>query len=58
MEVFNRLNIGVRRCYTLTISTGIHPYFLGSFYVTRRDGGLVERDSPLFFTLRRELYNY
>ena len=47
----------MRRCYTLTISTGVHPYFLGSFYVVRRDGGLVERGSELFWRLRRELYN-
>jgi glutamate dehydrogenase len=57
MEVFNRLNLGVRRCYALTISTGVHPYFLGSFYVVRRDGGGVERGSELFLMLRRELYN-
>ena len=57
MEVFNRLNIGVRRCYALTISTGVHPYFLGTFYVVPRDGGLVERGSALLARLRRELYN-
>ncbi len=57
MEVFNRLNLGVRRCYTLTISTGIHPYFLGSFYILRRDGHLVEKGSELDTRLRRELYN-
>ncbi len=57
MEVFNRLNLGVRRCYVLMINTGTHPYFLGSIYVTRREGGLVERGSPLFAQLRRELYN-
>ena len=57
MEVFNRLNLGVRRCYVLMITTETHPYFLGSFYVTRREGGLVERDSSLFSQLRRELYN-
>jgi glutamate dehydrogenase len=57
MEVFNRLNLGVRRCYTLTITTGTHLYFLGSFYVTQREGGLLERESRLFSHLRRELYN-
>ena len=57
IEVFNRLNLGVRRCYTLTITTGVHPYFLGSFYVIRRDGGLVEKDSDLFSRLQRELHN-
>ena len=57
IEVFNRLNLGVRRCYALTITTGVHPYFLGSFYVIRRDGGLVEKSSDLFSQLQRELYN-
>ncbi len=56
-EVFNRLNLGVRRCYALTITTGVHPYFLGTFYVLRRDGGLVEKDSELFSQLQHELYN-
>jgi glutamate dehydrogenase len=57
MEVFNRLNLGVRRAYILTLSTGTFPYFLGTFYVTRRDGALLEKDSPLFRRLCRELYN-
>ena len=57
MEVFNRLNLGVRRAYALTVSTGIHPYFLGTFYVRRRDGGFLEKESELFRVLRRELYN-
>jgi glutamate dehydrogenase len=57
MEVFNRLNLGVRRAYTLTLSAGTFPYFLGTFYVVRREGGLLEKDSPLFRRLCRELYN-
>ncbi len=57
MEVFNRLDLGVRRAYCLTISTGVHPYFLGTFYVTTRDGRLLEKDSDLFRTIQAELYN-
>ncbi|RJP20027.1 MAG: amino acid dehydrogenase [Deltaproteobacteria bacterium] len=57
MEVFNRLNLGVRRAYTLTLSAGTFPYFLGTFYVVRREGGLLEKDSPIFRRLCRELYN-
>ena len=57
MEVFNRLDIGVQRCYCLNISTGIHPYFLGSFYIRTRDGRLIYRDSELFQRLQTELYN-
>jgi len=57
MEVFNRLNLGVRRAYTLTISTGSFPWFLGTFYVIRREGGLLAKDSLLFRRLCRELHN-
>ena len=57
MEVFNRLQVSVKRAYCLTISNEIHPYFLGNFYVTTRDGGEVTRGSELFLRLQRELYN-
>ncbi|WP_221251867.1 NAD-glutamate dehydrogenase domain-containing protein [Desulfuromonas versatilis] len=57
MEVFNRLGIGVKRAYCLTISNGLHPYFLGNFYVRSRDAGLVDKGSELFNLLRKELYN-
>lgn len=57
MEVFNRLGIGVKRAYCLTISNGFHPYFLGNFYVRSRDAGLVDKGSELFNALRKELYN-
>jgi glutamate dehydrogenase len=55
MEVFNRLDLGVNRAYCLTISNGIHPYFLGTFYVVRRDGGTLSRECPVCDQLRREL---
>jgi glutamate dehydrogenase len=56
-EIFQRLGIGVRRSYCLIISTGIHPYFLGQFYVLTHDGKLVEKGSELFKKLQNELYN-
>ena len=56
MEVFNRLDLGVSRAYCLTISNGTHPYFLGTFYVRRRDGGIVPRGSEIFNILQQELY--
>jgi len=56
-EVFQRLNLGVHRFYAVIINTGNHPYFLGTFYVTPRDGTFLERDSQLFRTVKRELYN-
>ena len=57
MEVFNRLDLGVNRAYCLTISNGIHPYFLGTFYVRRRDGGVLTKGSEIFSRLERELSN-
>jgi len=57
MEVFRRLGLGVRRSYALTLSTGAHPYFLGTFYIWSYAEGALEKDSPLFTRLRRELYN-
>ena len=56
-EIFQRLNIGVRRAYSLLISTGIHPYFLGTYYVIVRGGKLIEKGSELFKALQSELYN-
>ncbi|MGE5842599.1 MAG: NAD-glutamate dehydrogenase domain-containing protein [Deltaproteobacteria bacterium] len=56
-EIFQRLGIGVRRSYSLIISTGVHPYFLGNFYVLTHDGRLVEKGSDLFRKLQNELYN-
>lgn len=57
MEAFHRLKIGIRRTYCLTISTGVHPYFLGTFYVrTRQTAGLAPGGQQ-FAALRAELYN-
>jgi len=55
MEVFNRMDLGVNRAYCLTISNGIHPYFLGTFYVRRRDDGILNKESQQFAALRSEL---
>jgi glutamate dehydrogenase len=57
LEVFNRLDLGVTRSYCLTISNGVHPYFLGTFYVRRRDPGAIAKGSELFDRLQNELYN-
>nr|WP_281379394.1 NAD-glutamate dehydrogenase domain-containing protein [Geomonas limicola] len=57
MEVFNRLAFGVQRAYCLTISNGVHPYFLGTFYVRHRDSGSLARGGELFERLKQELYN-
>ena len=55
LEVFNRLDIGIRRAYIQTISNGVHPYFLGSFLVISRKGEDISPDSPLAARLKREL---
>lgn len=55
LEVFNRLNLGIRRAYCLTISNGLHPYFLGAFYVISRDGADISPGSELAARLKREL---
>lgn len=57
VEVFNRLDLAVRRAYCLTISTGVHPYFLGTFYLQGRHGEPLERDTERFRRLRTELCN-
>jgi glutamate dehydrogenase len=57
MEVFNRLDLAVNRAYCLTISSGVHPYFLGTFLVNKRSGGELEAGSELFVKLQQELYN-
>ncbi|MBV5339954.1 MAG: NAD-glutamate dehydrogenase [Deltaproteobacteria bacterium] len=55
LEVFNRLDIGIRRAYCQTISNGIHPYFLGSFLVISRTGEDLSPQSHLAARLKREL---
>lgn len=55
LEVFNRLDVGIRRAYCLTISNGVHPYFLGSFLVISRQGEDISPESPLAERLKREL---
>ena len=55
LEVFNRLDIGIRRAYCQTVSNGIHPYFLGAFFVMSRDGRQMEPDGLRAGMLRREL---
>ncbi|HEY5522344.1 MAG TPA: NAD-glutamate dehydrogenase domain-containing protein [Desulfuromonadaceae bacterium] len=55
LEVFNRLDVGIRRAYCLTISNGVHPYFLGSFFVISRRGEDISPESLLAACLKREL---
>lgn len=55
LEVFNRLGIGIRRAYCQTISNGIHPYFLGAFYVVSHRLETIHPSGELAARLKREL---
>ncbi|MGB0845587.1 MAG: NAD-glutamate dehydrogenase domain-containing protein [Thiolinea sp.] len=57
LEVFKRLDIDVLRSYTVTMSNGIYPNFLATFYINPRDGSTLEQGSENFLELQHELYN-
>lgn len=57
VEVLNRLDIGIRRAYCQTISNGVHPYFLGTFYLRHRGGKPLESGSRLVQQMKQELCN-
>ncbi len=57
LEVFNRLQITVNRSYSLTLSNGVSPYFLSTFYVSTNEAKVIDKSSDLYRMLQRELYN-
>lgn len=57
LEVFQRLEIGVRRAYHLNVNNGMTPYFLTTFYVKPLDKSDLHDESDLFIRLKRELYS-
>ncbi len=57
MEVFNRMDVSVRRSYSLTLSNGLYPIFLSTFYVRLRDKSVIVKDSKFYRNLQREIYN-
>jgi glutamate dehydrogenase len=57
MEIFNRLGLGVRRAYTLAVSSGVQPWFLGTFYVRQRGERVLTQEKERFLKLRGELFN-
>jgi len=57
MEVFNRMGVSVRRSYSLTLSNGLYPIFLSTFYVRLRNKSEIVKDSKFYRDLRREIYN-
>ncbi len=56
-ELFNRLDIGIRRAYCLNITNGIHPYFLGTLFVRLRNGREILDNSEIYEQLQQELSN-
>ena len=57
MEVYSRLGLGVKRAYCLTIHNGLHPYFLGTFYLQGEGKQLLAKDGFLYSELEQELFN-
>jgi glutamate dehydrogenase len=57
LEVFNRLGLGVRRAYTLAVSTGVQPWFLGTFYVRQRGEKVLAPEEERVRQLQGELFN-
>ncbi len=57
MEVYNRLGLGIKRAYLLTIHNGLHTYFLGTFYLRGEGKKLLAKDGFLYNQLEQELFN-
>jgi len=57
MEVLDRMNVSVRRSYSLILNNGLHPFFLSTFYVNMRDDSTLEKSTDIYKKLRREIYN-
>ena len=57
LEVFQRIGIGVRRAYHLSVKNGLTPYFLATFYVKPTDKSELTEQTPLYTNLQRELYS-
>ncbi len=57
IEVFRRLEIGVRRAYHLSVKNSITPYFLATFYVKPNNKSDLAVNSPLYTNLQLELYS-
>jgi glutamate dehydrogenase len=57
LEVFRRLDLGVRRSYSLTLSLGDGPVFIGNFYIRAHDRSAIDASSAIYHQLQTELYN-
>jgi glutamate dehydrogenase len=57
LEVFRRLDLGVRRSYSLTLTLANGPCFIGNFYIRTRDRSPIDASSDIYRQLKTELYN-
>ena len=57
IEALGRLGAEVMRSYCLTVSDGLYPYLLSTFYIRLSDGQALDETSALYRQLQRELYN-
>lgn len=57
IEVLSRLGVEVMRMYCLTVSDGIYPYLLSTYYVRLANGQQLDKTSDLYRQMQRELYN-
>ena len=57
IQVMNALDIGVRRSAAVQVRAGGHPWFLGAFQVSHRQGQSLAGRSPLLARLRSQLFN-
>jgi glutamate dehydrogenase len=57
LEVFRRLDLGVRRSYSLTLTRADGPCFIGNFYIRAHDRSPIDATSDIYRQLKTELYN-
>jgi glutamate dehydrogenase len=57
LEVFRRLDLGVRRSYSLTLTQADGPCFIGNFYIRAHDRSPIDASSDIYRQLKTELYN-
>ncbi len=57
LDVFRRLDLGVRRAYSLTLTMADGPCFIGNFYIRAHNHIPVDPASAIYRQLKTELYN-
>jgi glutamate dehydrogenase len=57
VEIFYRLNIATQRNYVVEVEDERQLVTILSAYITTRDGKPIQKDMPIFSSLKSELYN-